>query len=318
MSDIMIDSITMFLPLDHNKIKIVLDSLKSVEEKVNWSTGEIYYISTTSNSKLNIKVFPNMIYIYGSLSQYFFNSTKSQNWNDVIFALDKLESELKINLDEAIVSRLDLEGTVKTSHKANSYFEYFGYSAYFNRFIEKNTLYYSNGNRKKRLYNKSLKNNKDLRIKNSSVLNLLRFEISYKTKALKKFSKKINIENLRILELKDPLVQTDLSNLWLDEFNSIEKNYLTDLELNDIKGLGDVKNKLIIDHINTKYGGIDGVLGAIKRNNDVDSKTRHRIRVGLKSLFMQMPERRVSKHIQEIDDLIIQYHKEILLSIKNI
>src|SRR5690606_7973347 len=124
----------------------------------------------------------------------------------------------------AIFSGLDLEGTIATVYKPNSYFEYLGYSPYFNRFVEKNTLYYSNGNRKKRFYNKSLKNKKDLGIINSSTTNLLRFETSYKKKALNRLCKKLNLDNLKLYDLKDPIIQKGLTNIWLDEYNSISKN----------------------------------------------------------------------------------------------
>src|SRR5690606_5279917 len=150
----MIDSFGASNNISNLDVNRIMNTLKNVREEVVKDTGEVRYKATVSNKTINVSINGDRLRIFGSLSQYYKVSYSSLLWNEVPLAICKLEDELQVKLSNLNLSQIDLESTFPVQQKPKQYFEFLGDAPYFNRFEEKNTLYYNSGNRKIRVYDK--------------------------------------------------------------------------------------------------------------------------------------------------------------------
>lgn len=267
----MIDSISASNNIPKLDVNRIMNTLKNVREVVVKDTGEVIYKATVSNKKMNVSINGDWLKIDGSLSQYYTESFSSLLWNEVPLAICKLEDELQLKLGNLNLSRIDLESTFPVQQKPKQYFEFLGDAPYFNRFEEKNTLYYNSGNRKKRIYDKSIKTKNDLKISSSDIQNIMRFETSFRNNYLTKLGKDLDIAKLKIEHLFDPIFQEFLLNLWYKEFDEIKKFPKLNFDFSNIQGVRDFKSRYMSSKIE-EDGGILKIIDMVKRSNYTNPK----------------------------------------------
>ena len=314
----MIDSIGASIKLTTNESSRIMNTLENIREDIIKGTGEIRYKATTHNKKLNIWINGDNLIIKGSLSQYYKEDFSSMLWNEVPLAINKLEQELQVKLLKASIFQIDLEGTFPTIYEPKTYYEYLGNSSYYNRFIEKNTLYYNSGNRKKRLYDKSKKVKKDLSIIGRVINHFMRFEVSFKKQYLKRIEKELGINKLTFQHLLSPNIQQYLLNLWLNEYKMIEKHPKMNIDMSEINGWSDLKNKLLIDKVND-LGGIHELISSVQRsaksNPNLDSKKLYKMKTGLNALSGKPLNTCPCSHLEELNQSIAVIYLKYYLSI---
>ncbi len=312
----MIDSITIRLELDSIEIKSVLKHLKNQKDRVLLETGEI---STTAFLRDSLQVRLNGIYltIKGSLSQFYNGQFYSLGFNEIKLAIDELNSELGIDARRGKITRLDLEATFPLEHPIKSYFEYLGESSYLNRFIEKNTLYYSNDSRKVCFYDKGKKIRRDAGSKACSE-NLIRFEARFFNRYLRQLEKKYNLKQINLRLLESSTFQNIILSEWFEEYNKITKHSKLHLDLEGINGLKDFKEKAQVQGVES-LGGVSAVLKMLNRsritNSKMDSSTLSRIKSYLKKLESSPFVKAKSNHLLELNVLIAASYLKNLLSI---
>ena len=303
----MIDSIGASMKLTTVESSKIMNILTNVREDVIKDTGEVRYKATTYNKKMNIYINGDSLTIKGSLSQYYKEDFSSMLWNEVPLAINKLEQELQVKLLKSSIFQIDLEGTFPVIYEPKTYYEYLGNSSYYNRFIEKNTLYYNSGNRKKKFYDKSKKVKRDLSIIGRIINHSMRFETSFRKQYLKRIEKEIGIKKLTFEHLLSPNIQQYLLNLWLNEYKMIEKHPKLNIDMSEINSWSDLKNKLLIDKV-SDLGGIHELISTVKRsaksNPKIDSKKIYKIKTGLNALSGKPLNTNSYSHLEEINQSI--------------
>lgn len=310
----MIDSFSAYNNIPNSDIKRIMNTLKNVREEVIKDTGEVRYKATTSNKTINILINGNRLSINGSLSQYYKENYSSLLWNEASVAISKLEDELQVNLSNLNTTSIDIENTFSVYHQPKSYFEFLGDAPHYNRFIEKNTLYYNSGNRKIRVYDKSKKIKKDSKIPNVDILNYIRFEVSFKSSYIGKIGNKLGVEKMKIKHIFNSDIQKYLLDLWLREYRQINKHPKLNLDMNNVQGFGELKNKLLLSKIDD-LGGVTEVIDMIKRSSSskLDSKAMYKIKTGLKELSGKPMNVLPCSHLDELNESIsIAYIKNYL------
>lgn len=310
----MIDSFGASNNISNLDVNRIMNTLKNVREEVVKDTGEVRYKATVSNKTINVSINGDRLRIFGSLSQYYKVSYSSLLWNEVPLAICKLEDELQVKLSNLNLSQIDLESTFPVQQKPKQYFEFLGDAPYFNRFEEKNTLYYNSGNRKIRVYDKSKKVKKDLNMSEVDILNCIRFEVSYKNQYIKTIENNLGLEKMVIEHIFNSDIQKYLLDLWLREYKQINKHPKLNLDMDNIQGLGELKNKLLLSKIDD-LGGVTEVIDMIKRSSSskLDSKAMYKIKTGLKELSGKSINVLPCSHLDELNESIsIAYIKNYL------
>ena len=311
----MIDSITSIRPVSVHEQDVVLSNLDIIENLVERGTGEVRAKGIIGEN-MNVYLKGNEIIIEGSLSQYYkSNSIDSLLWSEVPLAIEKLEKKLGIGMQSTKLLRVDIEATFLLPNLIKSYFEYLGGANYFNRFMEKSTLYYSNSCRKLCFYDKGAKIRKDYGAKYFQKGNLMRFEVRYKRRFIKQLIKKWGIQELELKHLSDSKFQKKFTELWFNLFNSIQKLPKLQLVLNEINGVGDLKKRLISQGVES-LGGIAEVMDLLDRsrnlNPHINRKTLYKLKDCLKSHNNNPMNVFQSNHIEELIASINEaYHHNI-------
>lgn len=194
--------------------------------KVCSETGRV--ISTTGHLKnLIVTTDEHHIYIKGSLPAYYYGcNAYTFNLYSLRKAIDKLSKEIGLNLNDGIITKLDIAGTFQVKRSIIHYYKFLADSPYYkNRFIDQYSLYYKNCNRTLNFYDKG----KELKKKGSSIPeryregNWMRFEVRYKCKYLKNLMTPYGKPNLTIEDLKNKEIYFSLLGEWAYEYRQIEK-----------------------------------------------------------------------------------------------
>lgn len=311
----MIDSISISKTICDSEKEVLISNLDNIRENVLMDTGEIR-IQATVRGKMNVYLRGDFLTIRGSLSQFYLQSDESLKFYQIDNAIKLLEKLTGINLFTSYVDRLDLEGTFSIKFKIYSYYSCLGQSQYFNRFIEKHTLYYSNGSRKKCFYHKSRKSQKDYDLENKQ--STLRFEVRYFKEYMKIIGEKLRGRRLQVKDLLQADFQKSLLDLWYEEYVSILKINILQMDMSSVTNLADMKRELQA-HAIQNLGGIGNVIDLIENsrytNPKLDTKTVSRIKSGMKNMSAHSLSTIVHLQLTELNSLMVFKYNENLLTI---
>ena len=96
------------------------DCLEGVQEIVKFDTGEIFHKGRLSN--FSVSVFPNRMYIRGSLSVYHLGTNlKTLTRKETAHGIEHLSDVLHMNMSNASVSKLDIGTNCQVDRAVRQY-----------------------------------------------------------------------------------------------------------------------------------------------------------------------------------------------------
>ncbi len=213
-------------------------------------SGEIWLSGNLKNYKVSISA--NGLRLVGSIAKYYLNDNlHTLSRGDTERAILSLEEGLKLSLLKANVTRFDLGHNLIMNDIPETYFKFLGESQYYNRFIQKKSLYYSNSIRVKTFYNKVAEcKAKGLLLPKEFInSNILRYELRY----LKRATRQLKQTEINPGLLVNETFYISLVTQWLKEFETIVKINQVKINLRKMKKPPTEKDffdQLLIQRIN--------------------------------------------------------------------
>lgn len=211
----MFDTISLFLPINFIKDTVALEKcLESYEDSkfIIDKNGEIL-TEQYFNNGIQLKMFKSGLKISGSIPRFLYgNNYRFASIEDLKLFKKSLEEMHNISLDNAIVRKLDFGLDINVQNNPKHYFRQLQSSKYYTGLlIYPNSITFCNSNRRKILYDKSLKG--------LCSNNRIRFEIRYKKRYLDRVFK----EDMSLKDLFKHNNQRIFIECIDDEFKSISK-----------------------------------------------------------------------------------------------
>ncbi len=241
----MIDTISIFLPSSCISNQSTLQKALSRYEnsKIICDKDGVITTEQFKDNGLHLKHFNSGLKITGSIPRYLFSSNSHfATIDDVKLFEESLRNTLGISIESSIIYRLDFGVDIQVAHIPKIYLRCLESSPYYSGIINyPNSKTFCNTNRKKILYDKSLKG-----VQNT---HRIRFEIKY----LKRYLDRIFKRDLKLSDLFKPDIQHSMIEQIESEFRSIR--VIPSLSYNpaDLKTPTDFDN-LIIAHFLEERG----------------------------------------------------------------
>lgn len=287
--------------LKHSKIDDISSNLQKIKFTNNHD-GSCYHTGKLNN--LNVTVNNYGIFIKGSLNKYFHNNNYGElSIIETRQAIEKIEDELKLNIKDTSVGRIDVGNNYIVEDFPNNYLKLLGVSKNYIRNIDNGTLYYSNSLRKLIFYDKIKESKRHCKYHplppNWNGKNVLRYELCYRKRIKEKFRKQIIAA-----DLYDPFFFNNIGKQYQEEFNKIQKiNYMRPLlDQNDMT-TKDYKNYLLEKHI--EQMGLENILNEINLNKSIFSSHKSRQRL--------ITEIKNPKFLKEENPLLLELKNKILI-----
>lgn len=247
------------------------------------------------------------IKIQGSLSKWYLkNNIQTFTRIDVKNAIEALSDTLKIPLEKARITRMDVGHNFITKYSPSAYFYYLGPSSRYRRSLTSSSLYYSNSLRTKLFYDKIAECKKSRSIVPNMLKNknLLRFELRF----MDKINKAFNSRELLVQILYDKLFFVNIVDKYVSEYISINKLERIAFNKNVNLEPKDILNHLILQGINS-LGGQNEVFELIeearKKNQFKRSEYASRTKRMLTELYNNGILIEPNELIKELNDKVI-------------
>lgn len=255
--NIMVDTISIYLDLTIANFGNI--NLLGRRLIIDASTREITGIEGYLRGNLRVRYNLGRLNISGSLAKFYFgNNVRILHHSETVDAIKQIESNLDVALTNARITRLDFADNMEVAIPVKQCFPFFGASRYYERFMNKNTLYYNSNARKKTFYDKGLESNL------GSGVNVLRFEVRWLGKYLNyKFKKEAGLQCFQVQHLLNPITYNYLVRLWQEEFDSIQKNSFGVFDLTKCTTPKQIEQQLVLAGIEF-LGGINELTNSIK------------------------------------------------------
>jgi len=207
------------------ELPLMLGNLKELHNPL---TGLIKVRGTLSDS-FHATVSPEGILLTGSLCKHFYGDNQhTLTLGDTREALTRFFADLGLPIEHAHVYRVDIGANYIMESTPETYYPYFGDAKYYTRSVLNTSLYYKNNSRQITFYDKLQEQEaKDVPIIEEYVgKNVLRFEYRIR----RNLAERMEREDVRALDLCDPIFYKSLLEKYQQEFLNIEKYSLVDFD----------------------------------------------------------------------------------------
>lgn len=182
--------------------------------------GQVILAGHLQNYKVNVT--ETGISFKGSLAKFYFgDNIQTLTRSDSQRAIEKMQDETLLPIDQAKVTRFDIAGNLLMRHEPKAYYSYLGDCQYYKRSQLPDSIYYSNGQKVKLFYNKAAEVKKLGLIlpEVTNGYNLLRYELRFMGRITKQF----NRPEITVSSLTDEQFYIEAVNRWLSEYKAISK-----------------------------------------------------------------------------------------------
>jgi len=213
---------TIYLTLERNKLpKNYLKFLQEIASFENYGYNknnqeklEFWY------SGLYIKLTSRNLRISGSLTKYAIGNTLMMASKQELFvAMVKLSNKLKINLFDAIVTRIDFAANIITKEPVTRYHSIMNNVKRIRRLEQPTALVYWSTSRQLQLYDKMAELGKKNTVKFLHKKHVLRYEVKYLNQQV--ICDFLKVENVNLLTIFANY--SNFVNGWVNAYNSIDK-----------------------------------------------------------------------------------------------
>ena len=305
----MFDTVNFWLPLDlsydREKLRIIKD-FDNIRHYINYRGESCYRVS---HLNYNIKVSNSGMYFNGSLSKYFFgHNFYALTLSQTIEALNRLEDEVHLSLDDAKIMRLDTSNNLIMERRPEAYFQCLGRAKYYERYQEGSSLYYSTNQKQIVFYNK-VKEAKSRRVSIPSDLensNLLRYELRLK----KRIGQQLHMNTVHISDLRNVNFHNRVIKFRTNEYQKI-KLRKSPLNFDEIHNPRDLFNQLLL--IGIHCIGEDEVLSIIDNGKYTNPHMPPEYRSRMKRKCLTLGEdKRYNKESQLTNELDLKMRESFL------
>ena len=246
----MYDTINLWLPIDKAgsfNISKTMQHLSGVTEH-NKYDGQVY-ISGILGNNYRVSITGQGISLKGSLAKYFLpDNFHTLTRSDSARAIEQMSDDLYLPLEKAKVSRIDFSHNLLMNFEPEAYFTFLGDCQYYKRLPQPQSLYYTNGLRKKLFYNKiaegKAKGHNPPDVWNGQ--NVLRYEIRFTSR----LSKQFNRPEISATTLSDEKFYMSLFDRWQAEYDVINKLNSINFNLSDMNSPKDFWKQINLMAIN--------------------------------------------------------------------
>ena len=279
--------------------------LSNTKETFKQDTGEIYF--TGSILGMNASVSNAGVSLSGSICKSYLNDNfKTLNRQDGPRAIEKLADCLKLPMDKANVSRIDIAQNFIVSQSPESYFAFLGDCNHYKRLTQPKSLYYKNGMRTKLFYNKIAEGKANGHVIPPIWANkhVLRYEFRF----LNRLPKQLNKVRIQAFNLFEEKFYMELIDRWIQEYESIYKNnlILDSMNMEQVKKPNDFKDQLALTMI--KQFGLNHIFECIEQMKAQNQFKHKEYYSRLKTEMRKLCE---SEFITEKSPLINELDKKI-------
>lgn len=301
----MYDTVNLWLPMekvDNFDLSRTTSKLSKLTEH-NYMNGVNHISGYLGNYKVNISGMG--ISLKGSLSKYYLpDNFHSMTRSDTVRAFEKMEDELYLPIKHAKIRRIDFSQNLIMDFKPEAYYPLLGDCPYYDRLLQPNSLYYSNGQRQKLFYNK-VKEGKAKRLTLPEIWadqNVLRYEMRFINRLSKQFQRQIINPKL----LSDEKFYIQISDKWVEEYHKINKLKSINLNLSNMNSPKDFWKQLSLMAINVI--GQDNIMQEVEnlRNQKVFDKPEYysRLKKEIRELCKTPELTSTSELLSELDKKI--------------
>jgi len=311
----MIDSIGISGICDSKYLKRCVRELENREEIFN-EESNLLRIKGKIASHINVSIGSGYISIYGSLSQFYYNSGESLKWSNVKAALEKLEDYLQIKLKGLTLNRIDLESTFVVNKKPSTYYDFLGNRSRFFRNQSLHSLTYSNKNRKLIFYDKKSQISNLSKQDEKLTEEFMRFETSYRSGFIKQLHNKYGFDR-SIDSLTDSAVQNFLTHKWFEEYKAIKQEHRPSFQC-DINAVADVNRAIYLEGVEALGGRktVEDMIDRLRKSNpNLTARTVYNMKDSLKKKLSGRSCLRKFEQLEELDLAITINYLLNLLSI---
>lgn len=221
----MYDTIKSYLKYDDIKDCQYLERIPSLLSKVSVINKENGLTYITGNLDcMHLSISQMGISLNGSLTKFYNGNNYHQlTRKQTELSIEKLEDVLNVNIKDSQMKRIDISHNFIMNQPAISYYYFLGTSTFYNRFKQPNSIYYNNHKKVKLFYDKILECD-DKKVEVPDFIkskNLLRYEL----RLMSRINNQLN-NNVKLESLYDEQVYMQIIDLWIDEYNNINKNKL--------------------------------------------------------------------------------------------
>ena len=267
----MYDTINMYYQFDDNPIPSIEGLFKNCtnvshteRENSKYMQGDLKNMRITLNE--------GSISVKGSLCKYHFgNNCETLNQSSTKEALDNISSDLSLDINNAMVSRIDFSTNIITKYKPTIYYPYLGNHSRFTRHPQESSLYYNQRSKKLLFYDKieEAKNKKMVIPNKYKGQNLFRYELVLK----KDVARFLKYNSLLVQDLSTDLLFKKLMHLWYAYYKSIDKISKTIKIMPDnIKTPKDVKDVLYNAFIRSNPIEVSKLMNELKARDVFEHK----------------------------------------------
>ncbi len=218
----MIDTITLILSPKPEAFNY--EVLENQTSSIN-DTGEII-IGTGSLKNLQVKDFSNRIMISGSLTKYALNNNYcNPTYEEIQNALLEISKELRFNLDDARVTRLDVAYNFLLKHPVKKYLLQFGGLKFHKtaNWDNSETLMYKTKHRKIVFYHKLLEmKSKREKVPDELIASVNKY-LRYEIQLTKKIHEEFGVSTVTANMLLDPKFFQKIIDVWKKYYFQIHK-----------------------------------------------------------------------------------------------
>lgn len=255
----MYDLITIYKP---TRETIKYDKLKRISPNFRPLTDEYITYSELDNLKITERL--GSISIKGSLAKYFLgNNVNTLTRLETKWAIERMQDDLKINLSDANVYRIDIASNFIMKYPYKNYFDFLIDAPYTHKGYINDSVYFSNKQRQIIFYGK-LKEMKDKGI--SIPYEYKEFEntmLRYEVRMKRGLKKQLGCE-VKLSDLYDKTFYDFMVKKWKENYFSINKMQRILLDRKAYSTPKVYKDYLLLKLINEK--GIDNIMNDIDAN----------------------------------------------------
>lgn len=239
----MYDTINFSLEINEEEFFKIKNSLNFSKEEYNNETNILTLKGKIENYNVFLK--QDRIILNGSLCKFWLaNNIETLTKQQTAEAIQCLSDTLLLPIHKAKINRLDFAQNIITDYKPTTYYEYLGNCQYYNRFVQKSSIYYQNTLRKIIFYDKieELKNKKLIIPKEWKDKNVLRYENRFTKNVTKEFrlSEPLTMKNLTDTNFCKKVLQK-----WTQNYKAINKTNKTIIDMNKVKTEKDFEEALL-------------------------------------------------------------------------
>ncbi|MBK8501196.1 MAG: hypothetical protein IPL46_02755 [Saprospiraceae bacterium] len=190
-------------------------------------------ISVTLGNTFKVNISERGVSLRGSLAKYYlYDNLHTLTRSDSARAIEKMSDDLCLPVDRAKVTRIDFAHNFLMRYEPEVYYPYLGDCQYYQRFSQPRSVYWSNGNRTKLVYDK-VEEAKKKGVALPDVWrdqNVLRYELRF----IRRLSNDLQQPYITASTLTDEKFYMVLVRRWIAEYEAIHKLNKINLNLKNM------------------------------------------------------------------------------------